>query len=89
MADAKLGIVELQSAVNHLAAVTVKLVELCKDGVDLSDAVSLAGNEDLKKLIGDVMNFKEVFAEAKDLDLQEGLQLAVVLVPQIVDAFKK
>lgn len=89
MADEKLGIEKLQAAVSHLAAVTVKIVQLAKDGVDLNDAVALAGNEDLKKLIADVMNFKEVFAEAKDIDLQEGLQLAVVLVPQIVDAFKK
>lgn len=77
---------------------TLLILTQLKDGFqvgqDLSAIVSgILGSEDLKtKLMAAGADVGQVVAEAKDLDLQEGVELAMLqvsYVPKLVAALKK
>lgn len=93
----KLGVKEVKELLVAVNEVSVLLVKQFKDGAQLADAAALmaaiAGNDELKeKLFAAYMGVGQVPAEIKDVDLQEGLELAGVqlsYIPKIVEAMKK
>ena len=83
------GINELQEALVAGIALGVKLSKLAKDGIDLSDGAALLADAELKDLIIKAASGADkIPAEIKDLSLSEGLQLAAVLIPEIVNRLK-
>lgn len=91
------GIQESKDLLVAVNEVSIHLVKLMKDGVQLEDAAALmalvVADGDLKlKLFAAYENAQKIPAEMKDLSLQEGLELAgiqVSYVPRLVEAFKK
>lgn len=93
----KVGIKEMKELLIAVNEVSVLLVKMFKDGVQLADAAALmaaiAASEELKeKLLAAYVGVGQIPAEMKDVDLQEGLELAGVqlsYIPKIVEALKK
>lgn len=83
------GIKELQEALIAGLVLGVKLSKLAKDGVQLSDGAALLADAELKDLIVKAAEGADkIPAEAKDLSLSEGLQLAAALIPELVVRLK-
>ena len=90
------SIKELKEVVEAVNEVSLVLVKLLKDGVQLVDAVSLVDqvitNAELKaKLVAATEGISKIPSEVKDIDLQEVLELAsleIVFVPKLVAALK-
>ena len=89
----KQGIKELGEAIDAVLEVALVLAKVLKDGLQLDDArvlfVELNGNEKIAKALE---GREKILAEAKDLDLAEGLELASKLlgfIPKMVDCLKK
>jgi hypothetical protein len=90
------GIKELKELLVAVNEVSLVLVKLLKDGIQLSDGMELVGklvgDEEFKsKLAAAVEGITKLPAEIKDLDLQEGLELATVeiaFIPALVAALK-
>jgi hypothetical protein len=89
MSEEKVGIEKLKLVAAQLVAVNVKVIELAKGGLDLSDVVALAADEEFKKLVSSIVDFKAVVGEVKDVDLAEGLELAAFVIPKVIEAIKK
>ena len=96
--EAKVGIKETKELVIGANELAVLLVERLKDGFQVGEDVSaviakLSGDADFKaKMEAAYQGVGQVGAEAKDLDLAEGLELIMVqatYVPKIVAAAKK
>jgi hypothetical protein len=92
------GIKESQEMLAAILEVAVVLGPILRDGFQAGQDLSaifaqLSGNEALKaKIAAAVEKANEVPAELKDLDLNEGLQLLIVAVPEIqrvLDAWKE
>lgn len=96
-ADSVEGVKEIKEALDGSLALGVVLAERLKDGVGIDDLSALwtrwGEDQELRdKLKAAVDGYEKISAEAKDLDLGEGLELASVMVdyvPKYVDALKK
>lgn len=94
---AKVGIKETSEALAGTLALAAVMVELMKDGVQMSDATALMlkfqSDEKFKKALEDAYaGVNQVPAEMADLDLMEGLALAGVAAPgvkAILEAMQK
>jgi hypothetical protein len=87
------GIKETTDVLVALNKLSVALIKAGKDGFQFSDAASLMANEELKAaLLAAYDEISKVPAELKDLDVSEGIQLAMVqvqMLPGLIEAFKK
>lgn len=85
----KVGINELKEACIAAAALAMKLIKLSKDGLDLSDVSALLGDEELKGFLGAAIDgASKIPAEAKDIDVLEGVQIAEAIAPIILAGLK-
>jgi hypothetical protein len=71
-----------------LIVIATMLAEEFKDGVQATDAISIfakiKGNEELQaKILLAYNGIDQVSAEAKDINLSEGVELIVALIPEI------
>ena len=90
----KLGIKELKEvivAANEIALIGAKLA---KDGLSLSDAPALFTELMAKRseLQAAIEGIGQVAAEVKDVDLQEGIEIAMIQIaylPKLAEALKK
>lgn len=87
------GIKETQEALLAIAAVGKFVVDRMKDGVDLDDAVALAGKlandpEFVSVIKAGVEGIKDVPEELGDLSFIEMFQLAQI-VPDLLKVFQK
>lgn len=89
----KLGTKETKEFATALFAVAGFLVERLKDGAGLDDVVAV--HEKLTKdpeFLGLITaaydGYKQIPAEIKDIDLEEGFDLAGFLLPQILKLLK-
>lgn len=88
---------EVKEAVLGLQELVLVLVPLLKDGVQLGDAVALMGKLQsdanlMAALKNAVDGIGKVPAEVKDLDLSEGMELAMMqigFIPKLLEALKK
>jgi len=94
--EPKMGVKELSEALEGMLELGLAFAELAKDGLQLSDLAALYAKMQAEPLRGKLAaaadKMSKVPAEAKDLDLQEGMQLAMLMlpyVPRYVEAFKK
>lgn len=70
------------------------MVEVFKDGAQAEDVLvifeKLKSQPELSKGLLDLYNsIDEIKAEAKDLDLGEAIDLAKVVIPEVIDLYKK
>jgi hypothetical protein len=97
MADEKLGIKEIKEALVGVNALAVLLAERMKDGVGIDDAMAvwakLSSDEAFKaQMVAAYQGISLVPAELKDIDLAEGMELAVLqiqMMPALLAALKK
>lgn len=91
------GVKEIKEAMVGVNELAIFLAERLKDGVGVDDAMAiyskLASDEAFKaKMVAAYEGIALVPAEAKDIDLAEGLELAMLqvqYVPALIAAFKK
>ena len=95
MVDEKRGIKEVLDVMELSKAATLILIKRLKDGLGMDDVsfmIGLANDEEFKMVLKQgLQDIKNVPAEIKDIDLNEGLQIATTLiasVPQFVLALK-
>jgi len=88
-----IGIVESKKVLSDVMVIAIVIAELAKDGVQISDAVALWGNEKLKLAVAELaVSVSKVPAELGDITLVEGIELAMVAVqkvPELIAALKK
>lgn len=98
MADEiKTGIKETKEAIIGLSDVSQLIISKAKDGLQMSDAMEvvqkLLFDAEFKKVLEDAVNgIAVVPAEIKDLDVQEGIELAMLAIEegkQVIEALKK
>lgn len=90
------GTTELKDLLIGLNELSLELIKVFKDGVQIADAVKvfedIQSNPALKaKLVAAVGNIQAIPAEIKSFNLAEGLDLLmteVQYIPQIIDALK-
>ena len=93
----KHGVKELDEALKGILAIAVFVAERAKDGLALDDGIALfdkvTNDAEFKaKVDAAIKGIELVPAEAKDLDLQEGVSLIVGLAPELIkmiEALKK
>lgn len=90
-----MGIKESKEALVGVNELSMVLIELLKDGAQFSDAsaliMKLQDPEIMGKLNAALSGLKQVPGEIKDLDLQEGIELAMLqasYVPKILEKLK-
>lgn len=87
------GVVETKEMLKAVMVLAKVLAGLAKDGIDLSDIGGLLANEELKSALSlAASGMKEIPEEIKDLDLAEGIELAMALaqeLPSLIEALKK
>lgn len=87
--EEKLGVKELKEALIAAAALAVKLIKLSKDGLDLKDVAALMADQELQGFLGAAIDgASKIPAEAKDLDLLDGVELAEAIVPVLIQGLK-
>ena len=92
-----MGIKELKEAVEAINEIAILLCERFKDGLGVDDAVAIYDkikeDADFKaKMIAAYDNYKLIPEEIKDIDISEGLEVAVIqigYVSKIIEALKK
>lgn len=97
MSEEKKGIKELKDLLLGILVITKVGANVLKDGAQLQDLVDgfsqLNGDPEKKKAIEDALaGIQEVPAEAKDIDLAEGVELLILIaeeLPELIEAFKK
>ena len=89
----KEGIKETKEMIEGLMELSLLMAEQFKDGIDATDffaiMMKVQGDERYKKAFE---GMKEIPIEAKDIDMQEGMELAMMVmkyVPKFIDAMKK
>lgn len=93
----KQGVKEMKEALEGMMELALCLMDLLKDGAQMDDLMQLWGKvsvdgpfkEKLQKAVDGAGKIPE---EMKDMDLQEGMELLMLLVPYVpkmVDVFKK
>jgi hypothetical protein len=96
MSEEKLGIKETKEVLVALNKVSLLVVKLAKDGIQLADGVELGEqllmNAELKAALSDAFNnISAVPSEIKDLDAGEIASLVgeeIAMVPQVIEALK-
>lgn len=96
MSGEKLGIKETKEVLEAGHAVTLEIVKLTKDGIQVTDAITLATdllmNPAFKeKIVAAIENIKQVPAEIKDLDVMEIVEITKYEfenIPKIIEALK-
>lgn len=96
MADSVMGVEDVQEAIAGLNELALALIPLVKDGIQLSDAVSLAAriqsDEALRGVIAKAVDgIGRCGPQLKDLQLAEGLSLAQAqlgFLPRYIEALK-
>lgn len=91
------GVKETKEALVGVFEVSIFIAERLKDGIGVDDAFAifdkLKNDDDFKNKIAEAYKGVEaVSEEIKDLDAQEGVDLALLVVsyvPKFLDAFKK
>lgn len=91
------GIKETKELLTGLNTLAIELINVLKDGVSASDAVTLlahiSSSDSLKKALEDAyQGISAVPTEIKDINLAEALELAALqieFIPQVVTAMKK
>lgn len=77
-APAALGIEKLEACMDSGNVLLLKIIALVKSGVSLSGAAALATDPAVDAAVVELYNdIKEAIAEAKDLSVEEGVQLAI------------
>lgn len=89
----ELGIKETKELVAGVFAVAALLTERLKDGAQFEDAIAfytaMATDEAFKtKVIAAYDNAKAIPAEMKDLTMEEGFELAMFILPEILKIVK-
>jgi 3-deoxy-D-arabino-heptulosonate 7-phosphate (DAHP) synthase len=91
--EEKRDIKEMKEMIVGVMEMGLMMAELFKDGVQASDFMEMFMRlKDDPRYLEAFKGMKEVPAEAKDLDLQEGMELAMMMmmyVPKYVEAMKK
>jgi flagellar biosynthesis/type III secretory pathway chaperone len=89
----ELGIDKTTSVLNALNSLSIKLIELGKDGFQISDATALIADEEVRNLLVEAYTaISGLKSELNDLNLHEGIELGMVQlawVPRYVEAFQK
>lgn len=92
MQEAKLGTGSLRIIVRLVDLIVLRLGEELKNGFQWTDIVSfmtaIGPSKELQDLI---KSAKEIFPEARDLDLPESMELLVIVlmsIPKYIEAFK-
>ena len=97
MSELSLGIKELKEALVGVNELAIFIAMRLKDGIGLDDAMAiwskLSSDEEFKqKMVAAYDGISQVPAEIKDLDLAEGIELAVLqaqMLPALIAAMKK
>ena len=89
----KKGVKEIQEALVGVMELSCLLASLFRDGVQAEDFLKLfSALKDDPKFAAAFAGLKEIPEEVKDLDLSEGMMLAMVMlpyVPKFVESLKK
>lgn len=93
----KHGIAETQEMITGLMEVTLVMIEVFKDGAQVTDIMLLwqkIGNDpQMRKYLAESFEgYKKIPAEIKDIDPAEAVQMVTMMamyVPRILDALKK
>ena len=96
MADS-VGIKESKEAITGMMEVSLVIADVLKDGAQLGDLASVVSRFSIDKELKDEMgvaldNISKVPHEMSDLNLQESLELAMLLisyVPKFVEIFRR
>jgi len=91
------GIRETKEMVTALMELSVCLIDVFKDGIQITDAMELwekIGQDPVmkKKFAAALDGYRSIPAEIKDLDAAEGVELATCLlmyIPKILDSLRK
>ena len=91
------GISETKEAMIATLVLAQELAKLLKDGFQVTDLTQfytdLQTNEDFKtKLLAAYAGYKNIPAEVKDIDVEEGFELAAAALPEVlklIKSFKK
>lgn len=87
-----MGIQETKDVLIAANEVAVALIKAAKDGIQLTDGLALLANEEVKAaLVKAADGISKLPEEMKDVDLNEGLELAAIqiqFIPKIVGALK-
>lgn len=92
----KHGIKETTEALKAINEVSLFLIDIFKDGVDLGDFPKIwekiTKDEDFKKTVAEAFEgYSKIPAELSDVDIEEGVELATMqlrYLPAIVKAIK-
>jgi len=94
--ESKLGVQQVSEALEAIMELALAFASLAKDGVQLSDLPALYAKMQLEPLKGKLVaaadRVGEVPKEVADIDLVEGMQLAMVAlpyVPKFIEALRK
>jgi len=84
---------EMKEVLVAVMAIAKALAKAGKDGFDMNDVAGLLSNDEVKAAISAAaIGIAQVPEEIKDLELAEGLELAMVVIkeiPGLIEAFKK
>lgn len=89
----ELGIKETKELIAGVFAVAALLVERLKDGAQFEDAIAfytaMATDEAFKaKVIAAYDNAKAIPDEMKDLTIEEGFELVMIMLPEVLKIIK-
>lgn len=92
----KKGIKEVLDLLKLVDSLTIVLLQRLKDGIGMDDAaflVKLSMDEEFKLVLKEALSgMKEIPEEIKDIDVAEGIQIAMQIisnVPKYLEAVKK
>ena len=93
MEKMEMGIKESKEALEGMMELSICMMEVFKDGMQLSDAMELW--DKLKndpsvsaKMMMAYEGYKKIPSEMKDLDIAEGIQLAMCVMQRVPDMIK-
>jgi biotin operon repressor len=85
--DEKVGVKEVSEMIEALMELGLAIASVAKDGISLSDIPALYGKmqspELQPKLVAAADRMNAIPDEVKDLDLAEGMQLAMLVLPYV------
>ena len=91
--EEKKDIKEMKEMMVGLMEMALMMAELFKDGVQAEDFMQMFMKlKDDPRYLEAFKGMKEIPAEAKDIDLQEGMELVMMMmpyIPRMIDAMKK
>lgn len=93
MTEEKIGIKETKELFEAVGVLVEVLIERLKDGFAVEDLASILSKVAFDQKVREgLKDLKKLPAEMKDLDLDEGIELAMILVakvPKYIEAAKK